>query len=41
MNFAFLDAQIIDPQVARLVIIYPVLHFVFKSKNNSAPYDFL
>ena len=40
MNFASLDTQL-DPQVARLVEIYPVLHFVLKFNNSSAPYDFL
>ena len=40
INFALLDAQF-DPQVARLVEKYPVLHFVLKFNNNSAPYNFL
>ena len=40
INFASLDAQF-DPQVARLVEIYPVLHFVLKFNNSSAPYNFL
>ena len=39
MNFASLDTQL-DPQVARLVEIYPVLHFVLKFNNGSAPYNF-
>ena len=40
MNFASLDTQL-DPQLARLVEIYPVLHFVLKFNNSSAPYNFL
>ena len=40
MNFASLDTQL-DPQLARLVEIYPVLHFVLKFSNNSTPYNFL
>ena len=40
MNFASLDTQL-DPQVARLVEIYLVLHFVLKINNSSAPYNFL
>ena len=40
MNFASLDTQL-DPQLARLVEIYLVLHFVLKFNNNSAPYNFL
>ena len=40
MNFASLDTQL-DPRVARLVEIYPVLHFVLKFNNSSAPYNFL
>ena len=40
MNFASLDTQL-DPQLARLVKIYPVLHFVLKFNNSSAPYNFL
>ena len=40
INFASLDTQL-DPQVARLVEIYPVLHFVLKFNNSSAPYNFL
>ena len=39
MNFASLDTQL-DPQLARLVEIYPVLHFVLKFNNSSAPYNF-
>ena len=38
-NFASLDAQL-DPQVARLVEIYQVLHFVLKFDNSSALYNF-
>ena len=38
--FASLDAQF-DPQVARLVEKYPVLHFVLKSNNSSALYNFI
>ena len=40
MNFASLDTQL-DPQVARLVEIYPVFHFVLKSNNSSALYNFI
>ena len=40
MNIASLGTQL-DPQVARLVELYPVLHFADKFNNNSAPYDFL
>ena len=40
MNFASLDTQL-DHQLARLVEIYPVLHFVLKFSNSSAPYNFL
>ena len=40
MNFASLDTQV-DPQVARLVEIYLVLHFVLKFNNRSATYNFL
>ena len=40
INFASLDTQF-DPQVARLVEIYPVLHFVLKFNNSSATYNFL
>ena len=29
-----------DPQVARLVEIYLVFHFVLKFHNSSAPYNF-
>ena len=39
MNFASLDTQR-DPQLARLVEIYPVLHFVLKFNNSSSPYNF-
>ena len=39
-NFASLDTQF-DPQVARLVEIYPVLHFVLKFNNSSALYNFI
>ena len=39
MNFASLDTQF-DPQVARLVVIYPVLNFVLKFDNCSALYNF-
>ena len=39
MNFASLDTQL-DPQVARLVEIYLVFHFVLKFHNSSAPYNF-
>ena len=38
--FASLDTQL-DPQLARLVEIYPVLHFVLKFNNSSGPYNFL
>ena len=40
INFTSLDTQL-DLQVARLVEIYPVLHFVLKFNNSSAPYNFL
>ena len=40
INFASLDTQL-DPQVARLVEIYLVLHFVLKFNNSSALYNFL
>ena len=40
MNFASLDTQL-NPQVARLLEIYPVLHFVLKSNSSSAPNNFL
>ena len=40
MNFASLDAQL-DPQLARLVEIYLVLHFFLKFNNRSATYNFL
>ena len=40
INFASVDTQL-DPQVARLVEIYVVLHFVLKFNNSSAPYNFL
>ena len=40
MNFASLGTQF-DPQVARLVEIYLVLHFVLKFNNRSATYNFL
>ena len=40
INFASLDAQF-DPQVMRLVEKYPVLHFVLKSNNSSALYNFI
>ena len=40
INFASLDTQL-DPQLARLVEIYPVLHFVLKFYNSSATYYFL
>ena len=40
INFASLDTQL-DPQVARLVEIYPVLHFVLKFNNSSALYNFI
>ena len=38
-SFASFDASL-DPQVARLVEIYPVLHFVLKFHSSSAPYNF-
>ena len=38
-DFASLDTQF-DPQVARLVKIYPILHFVLKFDNSSAIYIF-
>ena len=38
--FASLDTQL-DPRVARLVEIYPVLHFFLKFNSSSAPYTFL
>ena len=40
IDFASLDIQL-DPQLARLVEIYPVLLFVLKFNNISAPYNFL
>ena len=40
MNFASLDTQL-DPQLARLVEIYSVLHFVLEFSNSSSPYNFL
>ena len=40
MNIASLGTQL-DPQVAKLVELYPVLHFADKFNNNSAPYNFL
>ena len=40
MNLASLDTQL-DPQFARLVEIYSVLHFVLKFRDSSAPYNFL
>ena len=39
INFASLDTQF-DPQVTRLVEIYPVLHFILKFDNSSTLYDF-
>ena len=36
MNIASLDTQL-DPQLARLVEMYPVLHFVLKYYNRAPP----
>ena len=40
INSSSLDTQF-DPQVARLVEIYLVLHFVLKFDNRSTLYDYL